>query len=168
MFKTTAVFLQGLRCLLFPVVTVATGAFKLCPEQSVVFHIEILQSIGGVRLLWSNSLTFNWCFLQTCSPLPRREGCPREKSDLSAPRCNFRWIVMCHESQLLNYSVSATMTTGVWCIQIAVCVFFSQPFLIFSWIRYCLMWWQTQETLQTCFTFISLYADNKNTTHTHI
>lgn len=69
-----------------------------------------------------------YVFLQTSSPsLAERDVSDRE-NDLFTPRCNFRWGVMSHQSQLLNYSsVTVMMTLWSWCTQNPLC----SPFFFF-------------------------------------
>lgn len=151
-------------CLLFLVVTVATRALRLCPEQFVVSHITIMQSISKVRVLWWNSLCFNFC-----SPTNLQFSLTgKEVSDTS--RCNFCWVVMCHESKLPNYSsVTVMMTLWFWCIQILVSFHFTHRFLsLFIRMRYWMRQGPRHRRLCRFVLLLSPYTVHKNTTCTCI
>lgn len=89
--------------------------------------------------------------------LLQRRMCRTEKNYLFTLRCNFRWGVMRHQSQLLNYSsVTVMMTLWSWCIQNPLC----SPFFFISARIRC---WNvavtpTPEIAGTCFTFISTHS----------
>lgn len=61
-----------------------------------------------------------YVFLQTCSPLSHAgEGCVWQRNNLSKSKCNFRWVVMLRQSELLNYfSVTVMIALWSWCVQI--------------------------------------------------
>lgn len=110
----------------------ASRALKLCPGQFVGFHITIIQSISKVWTLWWNRLCFNSCFPTNYSLLSQRRMSLTEKQ-FSTSRCNFRRVVMCHQSELLNYSsVTVMMMTLLsWCIQIMGEFSFYSLFLVY-------------------------------------